>query len=228
MAFKDRADGGRRLAHRLTHLRGSDAVVLGMARSGATTAFEVASFLAMPLDIVVTERIEDPFLSGLTVGAVAENGITVVDATALRCAGIAAHDLAEITNGLLAEVDRRARAMRAGRAPLSLVGRTALLIDDGVATGLSARAAARVVRARGADRVVLAVPVADADAVVGLEDEIEETVCVESTSWVPAIGRWYSRYPPTTDQEVAAILRRAGVKSPYRPPRRPAGAVRTA
>ena len=219
MAFRDRADAGRRLANRLAHLRGCDAVVLGVACGGVPVALEVARALGMPLDVVVTERVQDPFMSGVTLGAVAEGGVSAFDNSALRRAGISPDDLVEITTGLGAEVDRRARAMRAGRAPVTCVRRTALLVDDGIATGASAWAAARVARARGAQRVVLAVPVAAADAVTSLENEIDECVYVDSPPWMPSISRWYRHYPPTTDEEVAGILRRAGIRSPYREPR---------
>ncbi|MEV4536672.1 phosphoribosyltransferase family protein [Asanoa sp. NPDC049518] len=219
MAFEDRADAGRRLASRLTHLRGCDAVVLGVVRGGVPVAFEVARALGMPLDVVVTGRVRDPFGSCVTLGAVAEGGVAVFDDTALRCAGIAEGDLLDLTAGLDAEIDRRARAIRSGRAPVTCTRRTVLLVDDGMATGVSGRAAARVARARGAQRVVFAVPVAASDAVASLDGEIDETVYVDIVPWVPAISRWYRDYPPTTDDEVADILRRAGIRSPYRAPR---------
>ncbi|MEV4624235.1 phosphoribosyltransferase family protein [Asanoa sp. NPDC049573] len=219
MTFQDRVDAGRRLARRLSHLRGCDAVVLGVARGGVPVAFEVAGALDTPLDVVVTERVADPFLSGQTIGALAEGGVRVFDASALRRAGIAPDNLDALTKELGAGVDRRARAMRAGRAPLSLAGRTAVIVDDGVATAASARAAARAVRARGAGRVVLAVPVAAADVLVGLADEIEETVCVERCPWMTGISGWYRDFPSVTDREVAKIVRTAGMRSPYREPR---------
>jgi putative phosphoribosyl transferase len=216
MAFHDRPAAGRRLAHRLEHLRGCRVVVLALARGGAPVAFEVARALSVPMDIVVAQRIEDPFMSGLTVGAVAEGGVAVTDGPALRLAGIAAEDLAEIARGVQADVDRRARRMRAGRAPVALAGRTALLVDDGVATGATARAACRAVRARGPERLVLAVPVASADAMVGLEDEAEEIVCIDRPGWLAGLSPWYDEFPVTTDAEVAAILRHAAIRSPYR------------
>ena len=195
MAFQDRPDAGRRLAHRLEHLRGCRVVVLALARGGAPVAFEVARALSVPMDVVVAKRIEDPFMSGLTVGAVAEGGVAVTDAPALRLAGISAKDLAGIARGHQVDVDRRARRMRAGRAPVALLGRTALLIDDGVATGATARAACRAVRARGPERLVLAVPVASADAMVGLEDEAEEIVCIDRPGWLAGLTRGTTNFP---------------------------------
>ncbi|SNT60926.1 putative phosphoribosyl transferase [Asanoa hainanensis] len=219
MAFRDRADAGRRLANRLDHLRGCDAVVLGVTRGGVPVALEVARALDLPLDVVVVERIQDPFVSAVTLGAVAEGGISVFDDSALSSAWISEGAFGALVAGLVAEVERRARAVRAGRASLMLARRTALLVDDGVATGATALAAVRTVRARGAQRVVLAVPVAEADAMASLDDEVDETVCVDRQPWVPSIGRLYREYPPTTYEEVAEILHRAGIRSPYRGPR---------
>ncbi|MFY1671446.1 phosphoribosyltransferase [Plantactinospora sp. WMMB334] len=219
MSFRDRAEAGRRLGQRLAQLRGGDAVVLGVARGGAAVAYEVARVLAVPLDVVVVQRLVDPFVSGLTLGAVAEGGVVATDRTAVDRAGIDADGLARMVDAVRREVAQRGRRMRAGRAPVPLARRTAVVVDDGVGTGMTARAACRSVRARHPDRIVLAVPLATIGTVVALAQEAEEVVSIGAPAWLPERSRWY-RLPAPSDEEVAELLHVAAIHSPYRPGRR--------
>ena len=165
MPFVDRRDAGRRLAERLMSLRGEDAVVLGLPRGGVPVAFEVARALGAPLDVILVRKLGVPFQPELAMGAIGEGGARVVNDEVLRRAGVTPSELAEVEHREQAELDRRARRYRGGRPPVGLTGRTAVVVDDGIATGSTARAACLVARAQGAARVVLAVPVAPASTV---------------------------------------------------------------
>jgi putative phosphoribosyl transferase len=209
MAFGTRADAGRCLGHRLGHRRGGDTVVVGVACGGVWVARAVAEVLAAPLDVVVAQRVVDPFLPSRTVGAVVDGVVATVDVPVPRGAGFSLERLPLATEALAADVERRARRIRGGRAPENLDGRTAVVVDDGVLTGMTARAACRAVRVRGAQRVVLAVPVASLDAMIGLQDVAEEIVCIHTPQWMPGgLSRWYREFPPVTDDDVAEVLRR--------------------
>jgi predicted phosphoribosyltransferase len=211
MAFGTRSDAGRCLGHRLGHRRGGDVVVVGVARGGVCVARAVAEALAVPLDLVVAQRVVDPFLPSRTVGAVVEGVVTTVDDDLSKSTGFSLARLPLATEALMADVERRARSLRGGRAPESLDGRTAVVVDDGVVTGMTARGACRAVRLRGAHRVVLAVPVASLDAMLGLQDAAEEIVCIHTPQWIPGgLARWYREFPRVTDDDVAKILRRHG------------------
>jgi putative phosphoribosyl transferase len=216
MAFGTRSDAGRCLGHRLGHRRGGDAVVVGVTRGGVRVAQTVAAALAAPLDMVVAQRVVDPFLSR-TVGAVVDGVVTTLDVPDSRGAGFSLERLPLATEALVADIERRARWIRGGRAPEDLGGRTAVVVDDGVVTGMTARAACRAVRLRGAQRVVLAVPVASVDALCGLQDVAEEIVCIHTPQWMPGgLSRWYREFPPVTDDDVADVLHRYAESRPTR------------
>ncbi|WP_275895912.1 phosphoribosyltransferase, partial [Amycolatopsis ruanii] len=149
MPFTDRRDAGRRLAARLDRWRGSDAVVLGLPRGGVPVASEVARALGAPLDVVLVRKLGLPFQPELALGAIGEGGLRVVDPDLVRRFGISAAELAPVEAAERSELDRRAARFRSGRAPVPLAGRTAIVVDDGVATGASARVAVAAARAAG-------------------------------------------------------------------------------
>ncbi|MGY1706172.1 phosphoribosyltransferase family protein [Geodermatophilus sp. SYSU D00697] len=206
MPFLDRRDAGRRLARLLAPLRGSDVVVLGLPRGGVPVAAEVARALGAPLDVVVVRKLGVPVQPELAMGAVGEGDVTVVDARVLALTGVGPADLARVEERERAEVDRRARAFRGGRPPVPLAGRTAVVVDDGIATGSTARAACAVVRAQGAARVVLAAPVCARDGARALEAEVDELVCLETPRRFAAVGQFYDDFGPTEDAEVVELL----------------------
>jgi len=166
--FRDRADAGRQLAAGLEHLRSSRPVILGLPRGGVPVAVEVAHALGAPLDVIVVRKLGVPFQPELGMGAVGEGGVVVHDRHVLAAAGVSPGELARVEEMEHREVERRARLFRDDRPPIDLHGRTAIIVDDGVATGGTARAALRIVRARGAARVVLAVPVAPSQTIAEL------------------------------------------------------------
>jgi putative phosphoribosyl transferase len=207
MLFPNREDAGRRLAARLEHLRGPDLVVLGLPRGGVPVAYEVAIALEAPLDVVVIRKLGAPFNSEFAVGAIGE-GARVVDEATLRQLGITDGQLAAIEDRERAELDRRIRRFRGPEGRIDLAGRDALIIDDGIATGATALAACRVVRALGAARVIVAVPVAPPDWTDAFGDAADEYVSLETPAHFLAVGQWYNDFAQTSDDEVVELLAR--------------------
>ncbi len=212
MKFLDRTDAGRRLAMLLEHLRGQDVVVVGLPRGGVPVAFEVARSLGAPLDVIVVRKLGVPFQRELGMGAIGEGGARVVDTAVQVAAGVSAEELAAVEASERAELDRRVQRFRGARPPVSLAGRTVVVVDDGIATGSTARAACQVARARGAARVVLAVPVAPAESVATLNRDANEVVCIEMPARFLAIGQFYDDFTQTRDDEVVALLERAALQ----------------
>jgi putative phosphoribosyl transferase len=208
MRFRDRSDAGEQLAERLSHAQvGAEPVVLGLPRGGVVVAAPVARVLRVPLDVLVIRKLGSPGNAEYAIGAIGPGGVRVVDSTGLRGTGVTERSLARIEREELQELTRRTTLYRAGRPPLDLTGKTALLIDDGVATGATARAACLVSRAIGARRTVLAVPVAPRDWTVKHADVADELIALTTPSPFFAVGRWYERFGQTTDAEVLALLR---------------------
>ncbi|WP_069172839.1 phosphoribosyltransferase family protein [Streptomyces griseus] len=209
MLFTDRTDAGRQLAEALRHLRQRDPVVLGLPRGGVPVAYEVARELDAPLDVAVVRKLGVPYHPELGFGAIGEGGVRVISDEIVRHAGVRAEDLTSVERTEEAELVRRAHAYREGRPRLPLTGRAVVVVDDGIATGATARAACRVVRAQGAAYVVLAVPVASPDAVARLRDDVDEVVCLSTPNLFSAVGEWYRDFSQTTDEEVVSLLARA-------------------
>ncbi|WP_329153271.1 phosphoribosyltransferase family protein [Streptomyces sp. NBC_01456] len=209
MLFTDRADAGRRLAEALRHLEGEDPVVLGLPRGGVPVAFQVARVLRAPLDVIVVRKLGVPYQRELGFGAIGEGGVRVISNDIVRRGRLDASDLASVEHAEAAELARQAERFRAGRQRLPLEGRTAIVVDDGVATGATAAAACEVVRAQGAARVVLAVPVAPPDAAERLRAALDEFVCLSTPFGFSAVGEWYRDFSQTPDDEVVSLLAQA-------------------
>ncbi|MFD4393274.1 phosphoribosyltransferase family protein [Kitasatospora sp. NPDC058478] len=207
--FTDRTDAGRRLAARVGHLGGADTVVVALPRGGVPVAAEVAAALGAPLDICVIRKLGVPYQPELGMGAIGEDGVRVLNEQVIRLAGVGDDQLAAVERRERTELERRARRYRGGRPPADLRGRTVIVVDDGVATGSTARAACRIVRARGAARVVLAVPVAPADWTERLSEVADELVCVGTPSPFFSIGEFYGDFAQTGDEEVLRLLAEA-------------------
>ena len=172
--FRDRFDAGRRLGKRLLSLESSEVVVLGLPRGGVPVGFEVATVLGAPLDVVVVRKLGVSFQPELAMGAIGEEGAQVLNLDVLALIGIDRSQFAAITQRERAELERRESRYRNGGPRVSLDGRTAVVVDDGIATGSTARVACQVARARGAARVVLAVPVASPSTVAELARDVDE------------------------------------------------------
>ncbi|MFF2141479.1 phosphoribosyltransferase family protein [Kitasatospora sp. NPDC058190] len=213
--FTDRTDAGRRLAARLSHLGGTDTVVVALPRGGVPVAAQVAAALGAPLDICVIRKLGVPYQPELGMGAIGEDGVRVLNEHVIRLAGITDDQLAAVELSERVELERRARRYRGDRPAADLRGRTVVVVDDGIATGSTAKAACRIVRARGAARVVLAVPVAPVDWTERLSEVADELVCVDTPSPFFAIGEFYADFSQTGDEEVLALLAEArGEQSP--------------
>ncbi len=208
--FADRRDAGRRLAERLVGLVGEDLVVLGLPRGGVTVAAEVARRLDAPLDVVVVRKLGVPGHAELAMGAIGEGGVRVLDARLVGHLGVRPDELGALEERERVELDRRVARVRAVRAAEPLAGRVVVIVDDGIATGATARAACAVVRARGPRRVVLAVPVAPPHWDRRLGDAADAYVAVATPEVFAAVGQFYVDFRPVTDDEVLAALRAPG------------------
>ena len=217
--FRDRVDAGRQLGTRLSRrFRGAGAasgepllgpdrpVVLGLPRGGVPVAAEVARALDGELDVLVVRKIGVPWQPELALGAVGEGGVQVVNEAIASACALSPEQLEELASRARAEVEARLRHLRAGRPAVPLAGRTAIVVDDGVATGATMRAAVDVVRAHGAARVVVAVPVAAADAAHALRASVDEIVVLLAPVDLGGVGLWYADFTQTTDAEVASLL----------------------
>ena len=218
MLFGDRRDAGSKLAIRLESLRGTDAVVLGVPRGGVPVAYEVARQLHAPLDVLVVRKLGVPHQPELAFGAIGEGDTRVLNATVVDRAALNEADIRDVEAHERRELARRLQRYRQGREGLPLRDRCAVIVDDGIATGATARAACRVARARGAARVVLAVPIAAREAVASLRREADDIVCLQTPAWFLAVGQWYRRFGQTSDDEVAALLAQAAGAGEETPP----------
>jgi predicted phosphoribosyltransferase/dienelactone hydrolase len=204
--FRDRRDAGRQLATSLAPLQLQHPVVVGLPRGGVPVAFEVALALDAPLDVIIVRKLGLPAQPELGMGAIGEDGTRVLNRRVLDVARVTDRELAAVEARERAEVERRALRFRGDRARLSLVGRTVIVVDDGLATGGTARAATHTVRALGAARVVLAVPVASPDSVRSLSEDADDVIVLHSPPDLRSIGEWYVDFAQTPDDEVVALL----------------------
>lgn len=207
--FTDRADAGRRLAASLDDANDPSAVVLGLPRGGVVVAAEVSRLLARPLDVIVVRKLGVPGQRELAMGAVGEEGVVVVNDRVMAASGLSRDDLDRVALAETEEVSRRASRYRSVRARVDLSSRTALIVDDGIATGATAHAACSVARAHGASRVVLAVPVAPPGAREELRSVADDVIVLVEPPRFFAVGEAYLDFRPVTDEEVVAILERS-------------------
>jgi putative phosphoribosyl transferase len=210
--FKDRPDAGRQLARLLAHLGTRKPIVLGLPRGGVPVAYEVAHVLNAPLDVLNVRKLGVPWHEELAMGAIAGGGVRVLNNDVIMAAGITKTTLDEATDLQRLELDRRERLYRNGRPAPDLRGRVVILVDDGIATGATVRAAIAVVRAQMPAHLVLAVPVAQDSVATELAREVDEFVCVIRPGDLYAIGVWYDHFPQITTEEVQAILKRAAAE----------------
>ena len=212
--FRDRADAGRQLAEQLKRRLGDeDVVVLGLPRGGVPVAFEVARELDAPLDVIVVRKLGVPYQPELGMGAIGEDGVRVLNDQVLAMARVGEDEVAVVERSERAELERRATRFRGGRPRTSLVGRSAVVVDDGIATGSTARAACQVARAHGASRVILAVPVAPRASLASLADAADELVCLATPEPFFAVGQFYRDFSQTSDEEVVELLERAATRA---------------
>jgi predicted phosphoribosyltransferase len=213
MIFRDRREAGRRLAEALANYRDARPVVLALPRGGVVVAAEIAAALDAPLDLVLVRKIGLPVQPELAMGAVADGAGTpavVRNERVIRFGGIDDAGFEAVVARELAEIERRRRRYLADRPPIDVAGRLAIVVDDGIATGATTRAALRSVAARKPARLVLAVPVAPADTVAELRREVDEVVCLETPDDFHAIGVYYLDFRQVGDEEVIRLLAARG------------------
>lgn len=215
MRFLDRSDAGRRLAERLGHLRDRNPVVLALPRGGVPVGHEIAKALGAPLDIVLVRKIGVPWQRELACGAVTDGDDPeiLIDRNLVEELAIAPEYIEQETARQIAELERRRRLYHAGRAALDISGRTAIVVDDGIATGATMRLALRATRRRKPSHLVLAAPVAAPETLAALRPEADEIVCIETPPGLGAIGFFYRDFHQVSDAEVTKILARAGQRS---------------
>ncbi|MDX6243444.1 MAG: putative phosphoribosyl transferase [Frankiales bacterium] len=204
--FADRLDAGRRLGQGLQGRGVDPAVVLALPRGGVPVGAEVARVLGVPLDVILVRKLGVPAQPELAFGAIGEDDVQVLDPEIVRRARVTGAQQASVQERERAELLRRVHRYRAVRSPERIDGREVLVVDDGVATGSTARAACLVARARGARTVLLAIPVAAAASVAALRDAADEVFALELPVRFGSVGQWYEDFRPTTDEEVDLLL----------------------
>ena len=213
MVFIDRIDGGRQLAEQLHHLRGTpDVVVVGLPRGGVPVAAEVAAALDAPLDVIVVRKLGLPFQPEVAMGAIGEGGVRVINNELVRSAHVTPEEFAAVEERERAELERRTTRLRRGHSRVALAGKVVVVVDDGIATGSTARAACSVARAAGAARILLAVPVAPADWIIRLAGAADEFVAVHTPAIFGAVGQFFNDFDQTSDESVVQLLRAADAR----------------
>jgi putative phosphoribosyl transferase len=208
MSFKNRSDAGRKLAARLAKYKGQEAVLLALPRGGVPVAAETAAVLGAPIDLVLVRKIGVPSQPELAMGAIVdgEPPVVVRNDDVIRLAGVGERGFLAVCDKELAEIERRRRLYLGGRSRIGVKDRVAIVIDDGIATGATTRAALRAIRMRQPKKLILAVPVGPTDTIEAMREEADEVLCLEKHENFSAIGYFYDDFRQTTDQEVIDIL----------------------
>ncbi len=209
--YKDRRDAGRKLAAALSHY-GSDALVLALPRGGVPVAFEVAKALESPLDVFVVRKLGAPRREELALGAVA-SGVRVLNDDLIRRLRVSEDYLNEVTEREQRELARREQRYRGERGAPKVQGRTVILVDDGLATGATMRAAVQACKALQPEHLTAAVPVAAVDSCAELKTEVDEVICLKTPENFYGVGAWYEQFSQTSDDEVSALLGEAARSS---------------
>jgi len=208
--FSNRTEAGRLLAEKLVKYAGrTDVIVLGLPRGGVPVAYEVAKRLGVPLDVFIVRKLGVPGFEELAVGAIASGGVRVLNEDVLRALPNANETVESITARETAELERREHSYRDGRPAPELRDRVVILVDDGLATGATMRAAVKALRHRGAAKIVVAVPVGPPDTCREFEEEADETICASVPEFFQAVGQYYEDFSQTSDDEVRELLARA-------------------
>ncbi len=207
--YAGRFDAGRQLAPRLEKYRDRSPIVLGLPRGGVPVAYEVARALGAPLDVLIARKLGAPGQPELGIGAIAQGGAVYLNADLVRMIGVTKGYLDAISRKEMAEMERRLKAYRGDRPALDVAGRTVILVDDGLATGATMRAAVQALRGMGPREIILAVPVCAPETAEALKSEVEEVICAQVPEHFSAVGLWYEDFDQTTDEEVVSLLAQA-------------------
>jgi putative phosphoribosyl transferase len=206
-AFENRAEAGRQLAEKLYEYAGrEDVIVLGLPRGGVPVAYEVARRLHAPLDVFIVRKLGVPGFEELAAGAIASGGVRVLNQDVMRAIPYADEAIEAVTGRETAELERREQLYREGRPSPELRDRIVILVDDGLATGATMRAAVKALRQRGAAKIVVAVPVGPPDTCRELEEEADEAICLSAPPFFQAVGQYYEDFSQTSDEDVRELL----------------------
>jgi putative phosphoribosyl transferase len=209
-AFPNRAEAGRQLAEKLEKYAGrDDVIVLGLPRGGVPVAYEVAKRLRAPLDVFIVRKLGVPGFEELAAGAIASGGVRVLNEDVVRAIPYANEAIEAVTAKETAELQRREQIYREGRFPPALRDKIAILVDDGLATGATMRAAVKALRQQGAAKIVVAVPVGPPDTCEELAQEADEAICLSTPPFFQAVGQYYEDFSQTSDDDVRELLTRA-------------------
>ena len=206
MLFQDRRQAGQALAERLGYLRGHQVVVLGLPRGGIVVAREIADALAAPLDVLLTRKIELSGPPNTTLGAIGESGVLVSNHDAIHKCGLTPDELTQLAGRQRAELAKQVAVYRRTLRPVPITGQTVILVDDGIATGATAHAAVRVLRARAVGKIILAVPAGPRRTLDRLAREVDQLVCPRPLRWLHAVRHSYAEFAPVDDAEALALL----------------------
>ena len=215
--FPNRTEAGRELAEKLVKYAGrADVIVLGLPRGGVPVAFEVAQRLGAPLDVFIVRKLGVPGFEELAAGAIASGGVRVFNQDVVRAIPHAEEAIEAVTAKETGELKRRDHIYREGRPAPELHGRVVILVDDGLATGATMRAAVKALRQQGAAKIVVAVPVGPPDTCREIEQEADETICLSTPPFFQAVGQYYEDFSQTSDEDVRELLSQAAQDIPER------------
>lgn len=211
MVFRDRTAAGKELAKHLADYKNDDCVVIALPRGGVPVAAEIANALEAPLDILAVRKIGAPTNPELALGSVTENGDVIYNEHILQALAIDETELQEALKPQLAEIQRQIRVFRDDRAPVDVRGRTVVLVDDGLATGATALSAVRHLRARGADKILVAIPACASESARRLREEVDQLICGMESSEFYAVSQWYEHFDQVSDEQVTELLNELSV-----------------
>jgi putative phosphoribosyl transferase len=214
-AFADRTEAGRLLAEKLgEYADRDDVIILGLPRGGVPVAYEVAKRLRVPLDVFVVRKLGVPGFEELAAGAIASGGVRVLNEDVVRAIPHAEEAIEAVTTRETAELERREQLYRAGGPAPELRDRVVILIDDGLATGATMRAAVKALRQSGVAKIIVAVPVGPPDTCREIEEQADETICLSTPAFFQAVGQYYEDFSQTSDEDVRELLSQAAQKRP--------------
>lgn len=206
MIYKDRQDAGRQLAEKLLKFKDENPIVIALPRGGVVTGYEVAKILNAPLDVMVTRKLGAPFQPELGIGAIAPNDVKILNLDAIKFLGISKDEMEEIIQHETKEMHRRIRLYRGDLPLLDLSGKTVIIVDDGLATGVTAGAAVLAIRHMAPEKIILAIPVSPPDTAEKFREEVDEFICLQEPLDFFAVGQYYYDFDQVTDDKVIALL----------------------
>ena len=206
MIYKNRQDAGRQLAEKLMKFKDENPIIIALPRGGVVTGYEAAKMLHAPLDVMITRKLGAPFQPELAIGAIAPNDVRILNLDAIRFLGISKDEMEEIIRRETKEMHRRIKLYRGDLPPLDLSGKTVIIVDDGLATGVTAGVAVLSIKQMTPEKIILAVPVSPIDTAEKFREEVDEFICLSEPPDFFAVGQYYDDFAQVTDEEVISLL----------------------